>query len=161
MPSSRWRSLGDVKRANRRYELVWTAGDHYPEAMLSAPAVPPELHELETIVMDAMWQLEHATVRDVREHINRRAKPERAYTTFMTVMRRLADKGLLLRERNGKSDTYAPSMTRVEYEQARASAHTAELVSRYGDVALASFARELAELDSEHRRKLTRLARRG
>lgn len=123
--------------------------------------IPPALHELETVVMDAVWQLERATVSDVREHINGGPGPERAYTTYMTVLRRLSDKGLLDRERTGKSDTYTPIMSREEYRAARASSQAADLVSQYGDVALASFARELAELDAERRRKLTRLARRG
>lgn len=123
--------------------------------------IPPELHELEAVVMDAVWQLERATVSDVRERINGGPGPDRAYTTYMTVLRRLSDKGLLERERTGKSDTYTPSMSREEYRAARASSQAAELVSQYGDVALASFARELAELDAERRRKLTRLARRA
>lgn len=129
--------------------------------MATAHYVPPGLHELESIVMDVMWRLEQATVADVREDINRTTKPPRAYTTYMTVLRRLADKGLLLRERTGKKDIYAPSMSREEYESARASAQTAELVSLYGDAALASFARELAELDDHRQRKLRRLANRG
>jgi len=132
----------------------------YPRGMSHGRYVPPELHELEAVVMDAVWLLERATVSAVREHVNA-IGPERAYTTYMTVLRRLADKGLLDRERTGKSDTYTPSMSREEYCAARASAQAADLVSQYGDVALASFARELAELDAERRRKLTRLARRG
>lgn len=123
--------------------------------------VPPEFHELEALVMEAVWHLERATVSEVREHINGGPGPERAYTTYMTVLRRLADKGLLDRERTGKMDTYTPRLSREEYRAARASAQAADLVSQYGDVALASFARELAELDAERRRKLTRMARRG
>lgn len=123
--------------------------------------VPPVLHELETIVMETMWRLERGTVADVRAEINGAAEPERAYTTIMTVLRRLAGKGLLSRERTGKSDTYTPTMSREAYQAARAAAQTAELVTQFGDVALASFARELSELDAERRRKLSRLARRG
>ena len=37
----------------------------------------------------------------VMDALNRRAKPARAYTTYMTVMRRLNDKGILDRKRSG------------------------------------------------------------
>ena len=56
------------------------------------------------------------TVKLVMEALNRKAKPPRAYTTYMTVMRRLNDKGLLDRTRSGRHDTYSPRLSRDELE---------------------------------------------
>jgi predicted transcriptional regulator len=121
---------------------------------------PPALHELEAEVMAEVWRQGHeVTVRDVMQGINEQAGRERAYTTFMTIMRKLASKGLLVRRRVGKADHYRARWTEAEYGAARARAETAGLVERYGDAALAAFASEVDGLDPRHRRVLRRLAR--
>jgi BlaI family transcriptional regulator, penicillinase repressor len=97
----------------------------------------------------------------VMEALNSKAKPPRAYTTYMTVMQRLDDKGLLDRTRSGRSDTYVPTLTRDEYQQLRAAAQVKGLVDEYGDVALAHFAKSLQTLDPARRRQLRRLAGQG
>src|SRR3954453_10597169 len=82
---------------------------------------PPALHELETEIMDAVWAGgEETTVRRVMDELNARSSPDRAYTTYMTVMARLDDKGLLRRRREGKTDVYRPVMSREDYLAARA-----------------------------------------
>jgi len=120
-------------------------------------AVPPALHQLEAEVMDEAWRHEEVTVREVLEALNKGAK-ERAYTTIMTIMARLDRKRLLTRRRAGKTDVYRPVMSRTEYLEARARAEVDELVSDYGDVALAHFARQLESLDPKRRQKLRKLA---
>jgi predicted transcriptional regulator len=123
--------------------------------------VPPVLHELEAEIMDEVWRHDEITVKQVMEALNRRAKPPRAYTTYMTVMRRLNDKGLLDRRRTGRQDTYAPKLTREQYQELRAASQVDELVSEFGDVALAHFARSLQTVDPARRRQLRRLAGKG
>jgi predicted transcriptional regulator len=91
--------------------------------------------------------------------LNARTTKPRAYTTYMTVMRRLHAKDLLLRRREGKTDFYRPVHTRDEYADLRAQATVESLVEQYGDVALSHFARQMAQLDPERRRQLQRLAR--
>ena len=120
---------------------------------------PPALHELETEIMEEVWRQGETNVKQVMEALNRKAKPPRAYTTYMTVMRRLADKGLLDRTRNGRADSYEPRLTRDEYQEQRAQAEVRELVDEFGDVALAHFARSLSTLDPARRRQLQKLAR--
>lgn len=121
---------------------------------------PPPLHELETLVMDEVWSQGPTTVRGVMDAINGRSSKDRAYTTYMTIMARLHRKGLLDREREGKTDHYFPRLSRDEYQQARAESEVATLVEQFGDVALVHFARELATLDRARQQKLRRLARR-
>jgi predicted transcriptional regulator len=122
------------------------------------PPVPPPLHELEAEIMEEVWLQGETNVKLVMEALNRKAKPPRAYTTYMTVMRRLDAKGLLSRTRDGRADTYTPRLTREEYRQRRAGAEVQGLVDEFGDVALAHFARSLGELDPARRRELRRLA---
>jgi predicted transcriptional regulator len=119
---------------------------------------PPPLHELEAEVMEELWESGESSVRDVMRTLNKR-RPDRAYTTYMTVMARLHKKGLLTRRRDGKADYYAPAYDRDEYMALRARAEVDELVSQYGDVALSHFARQVASLDPARRRALQRLAR--
>src|ERR1700750_1460222 len=121
---------------------------------------PPALHELEAEIMDAVWAGgEETTVRQVMEELNANSSPDRAYTTFMTVMARLGDKGLLKRRREGKTDIYRPVMSREDYLAARAEAEGSALVDQFGDVALTHSARQRASLDPERRKALQRLAR--
>lgn len=109
--------------------------------------------------MEAVWDLEEASVREVMEVLNRAAPKPRAYTTYMTILARLQGKDLLTRRRDGKTDFYRAIHTRAEYADLRAQAEVAALVDTFGDVALGHFARQMAELDPERRRALTRLAR--
>ena len=110
--------------------------------------------------MEEVWRRgEPTTVRVVMDALNRKAKPPRAYTTYMTVMRRLSDKGLLNRRRSGRSDTYEAALTREQYRDRRAEAEVRGLVDQFGDAALAHFARSLASLDPAQQRRLRRVAR--
>jgi predicted transcriptional regulator len=126
----------------------------------SAPALPP-LHELESEVMEELWAQGEAPVREVMEALNKRARKDRAYTTYMTIMARLHKKGVLDRRREGKTDFYAPRLGREEFMALRARAQVEELVDQYGDVALSHFAQQVASLDPARRRALQRLARKS
>jgi predicted transcriptional regulator len=119
---------------------------------------PPDLHELEAEIMEEVWRQGEATVRSVMEALNRATAQPRAYTTYMTVMRRLNDKGLLDRTRSGRQDSYVPRLSREHYRELRAEAQVQGLVDEFGDVALAQFAKSLKTLDPARRRQLQRLA---
>src|SRR5579884_2355644 len=122
-------------------------------------AAPPALHELESEVVEQLWATGESSVRSVMEALNKRSSKDRAYTTYMTVMARLHDKGLLKRRREGKTDYYIPVYSRDEYMALRARAEVEGLVQQYGDVALSHFAQQMASLDPARRRALQRLAR--
>jgi predicted transcriptional regulator len=128
--------------------------------MSPKPKTPPQLHELESEVMEDVWSRDgEVAVRDVMEALNRRTKKPRAYTTYMTILGRLYAKGLVTRRREGKTDLYTPTFTREEYSDLRAQAGVDSLVEQYGDAALSHFARQMARLDPDRRRQLQRLAR--
>ena len=76
----------------------------------------------------------------------------------MTTMGRLHRKGLLNRQRQGKADLYATRMSREEYQGARVRAEVESLVDEFGDIALAHFSAQVAQLDPERVRRLRKLA---
>lgn len=82
----------------------WTHGERVDVAKLG---------ELERAVMEVLWaRAEPATVRAVHEELSDR---DLAYTTVMTVLTRLAAKGVVRRKRSGRAWLYAPAATREEY----------------------------------------------
>lgn len=70
--------------------------------------------DLERAVLDALWARpdDALTVREVHEAIS--AERELAYTTAMTVMDRMAKKGLLEQQRDGRAYTYRARSTRAD-----------------------------------------------
>lgn len=62
------------------------------------------LGETEMEVLNHVWQLKEATVNDVRDRILE--ERDVAYTTIMTVMKNLAEKGYLQYRKEGKSYVY-------------------------------------------------------
>jgi predicted transcriptional regulator len=68
------------------------------------------LGDLEAEIMECMWEKSQASVRDVHACLLKRR--DIAYTTVMTVMSRLAEKGHLERQQEGRAYIYAPRKTR-------------------------------------------------
>ena len=79
--------------------------------MATGPKNPRPLGDLERVVMEQLWAADDAlTVRAVHERLS--TTRELAYTTVMTVLDRLAKKGLVTRERDGRAWRYLPADTR-------------------------------------------------
>lgn len=68
---------------------------------------PGRLGELEAEIMAVVWAQGEATVQDVQRALE--ATRGSAYTTIMTVMGRLSDKGLLRRRKEGRAYVYEPA----------------------------------------------------
>jgi len=117
------------------------------------------LGPLETAVMDRLWKRRTATVRDIVDDLGK--SRSLAYTTVMTIMTRLHAKGLLLRERDGKTYVYRPAFSRDEHRARLSHDLVRGLVDEFGDVALAQFTAELDSVDASHRAALRRIAGRG
>jgi predicted transcriptional regulator len=73
------------------------------------------LHDLEAATMEVVWRRKLAdfTVSDVLKVLQK--DRDIAYTTVMTTLGRLHDKGLLVRKRDGKRYLYAPLLTREQF----------------------------------------------
>lgn len=116
------------------------------------------LGELEFAVMDILWNREPATVSDVLETLNQDKERQLAYTTIMTVMSRLVEKGWLIAEKRGRAYSYQAAHSRQEAEAAAVSSVVRALLEDFGDVAVAQFVRELDEIDPDQLAQLARLA---
>jgi predicted transcriptional regulator len=115
------------------------------------------LGSLELQVMDVMWQAEEATVKHVTEAINR--KRQVAYTTVMTVMVHLVDKGLLQRIKEGKRYRYRVTRSRDEFLGEIVKSRLQTLVNDFGDIAIAQFLEEIEKIDSNRLQRLKNLVR--
>ncbi len=73
-------------------------------------ATMQKLTELESVIMEAVWALEQATVRDVQEHL--RSSRPMARNTVLTMMGILREKGFLSSKRDGRADVYRPTVSR-------------------------------------------------
>ena len=92
------------------------------------------LGPLEADVMDVMWAVdEPLTVRTVLDRLNEGRTSHLAYTTVMTVMARLADKGILSRRRDGRGYSYQAEISDP------AAIAVANVVRDFGDAAIAGF----------------------
>ncbi len=114
------------------------------------------LGPLEAAIMDRLWKRRTATVRQVVDDLAR--SRSLAYTTVMTIMTRLHAKGLLIRDRDGKTYVYRPAFTRDEHRARLSREIVRGLVDEFGDVALAHFTAELSGVDAAHRASLRRVA---
>ena len=71
-----------------------------------------ELTKAEEEIMQVLWQLDAAFVKDI---IRKLPKPKPAYNTVSTVVRILEQKGFVGHEIHGKSHKYHPLITKEAY----------------------------------------------
>ena len=71
-----------------------------------------QLGKLQREVVEAVWELGEATVRQVWERIC--PKKDLAYTTILAAMQRLERSGWLRHRVEGKSNVYVPTRTRQQ-----------------------------------------------
>jgi predicted transcriptional regulator len=108
---------------------------------------------LEAAVMDVVWGAgEPIAVRAVVARLNADRVVPLAYTTVMTVMTRLAEKGVLGRQKQGRGFLYEASSPDA------AGLAVKDVLSTYGDAAVAHFLDE-ARADPQIRERLLRLLR--
>jgi predicted transcriptional regulator len=86
-----------------------------------------DLAPLELDCMNTLWPMGEGTVREIRDALASR-RP-RAYTTIMTIMDRLARKGVVERRKTGRAYTYRPNLSA---ETARAQALSQVIESFFG-----------------------------
>ncbi|MUL43669.1 BlaI/MecI/CopY family transcriptional regulator [Streptomonospora sp. PA3] len=110
------------------------------------------LGRLETEVMGVLWAASGPmTVREVLDALNEGRKDPAAYTTVLTVLSRLVDKGALTRSEAGRGHRYTPA---VPDEAALA---VEDVLRTYGDSAVSHFLERAADRP-DLRERLRRLA---
>jgi BlaI family penicillinase repressor len=68
-----------------------------------------DLAPLELDCMNTLWPMGQGTVREIRDRLA--ARRPRAYTTIMTIMDRLARKGVVERRKVGRAYIYSPNLS--------------------------------------------------
>ncbi len=108
--------------------------------------------------MDVVWS-KHLTAFAVGEVLLVLEKQrEIAYTTVMTTLSRLYDKGLLTREREGKRYLYSPKLTREQFLESTAREVLEGAVG--GHRAMAMLAEKLSDASADDLDELEALIRR-
>jgi len=114
------------------------------------------LGELESEVMEIIWQAgEPVSVREITSILQK--KRQIAYTTVMTVMGRLVEKGLLKCQRIGKAYTYTSSYTKDKFLTKITRQIMKNLSLSFGEIAVAHFAQEIEKLSPKKRRQLLKI----
>jgi predicted transcriptional regulator len=93
------------------------------------------LGPLEDEIMQVVWDRGEVTVRDVHEAL--RARRPIAYTTVMTTLGRLSDKGLLKRTEDQPAHHYSPLLTREQYARSTVKSVVDWLIGHFPDPAVA------------------------
>jgi len=78
------------------------------------------LGPLETEILNIVWELGCATVKDVHERILADPDRELAYTSVTTVLRRLTQKGWLTCEKQERAFSWQPLISREEAQVIKA-----------------------------------------
>lgn len=127
---------------------------------LEEPDLPFSLGPLEQRVMNQLWAQGAMTVRDVHQTLHD-AGSDLAYTTVMTIMVRLANKGFLTRESRGRQFAYSTVVSAEEFRSHAAHALAEGFVRDYDQLAIASFVEELAKVSPDRLKDLRELADRA
>lgn len=114
------------------------------------------LGELESEIMEIVWQAKNPiSVRDVTENLQH--KRQIAYTTVMTIMGRLVEKGLLKRSISGKAYIYRQAYSKDKFLTRISRQIIKTFISSFGEVAVAHFAQEIEKIPVSKRRKLLKI----
>src|SRR5262245_40782186 len=115
------------------------------------------LHELEAEIMDVIWakKLTSFAVSEVVVVLEKRR--DIAYTTVMTTLTRLHEKGLLERVRDGKRYLYSAKLSREEFLESTAREVLAGAVAEHQVLAL--LAEKVSEASADELDELEQLIR--
>jgi len=118
------------------------------------------LGTLEAQVMEAVWDAGGpVSVEEVRAALEAHGK-ESAYTTIMTTMSRLYDKGLLARQMHGRAYHYTAAMSRSELGSNVTRRVIDALMTSFAEPAMAYFVEALGDEDPDRLDTLAELINR-
>jgi predicted transcriptional regulator len=122
-----------------------------------SPKEPDYLGPLERRVMARLWTDGQQTVAQIMNALNDGSRRQLAYTTVMTILVRLTDKGYVYRKPKGRQFLYTAAMDEATLAATVGRRELGRLIERYGAASLAAFAQDLTS-DSDLVRRLRRLA---
>lgn len=107
------------------------------------------LGPLETEILEIIWDLGEVTVKDVHERILADPDRELAYASVTTVLNRLTQKGWLGCDRQNRSFTWRPLVTRTQAQTLRAYEQLNQFLAVGNPDVVAAFADELDQASVE------------
>lgn len=113
------------------------------------------LGELELQIMEVLWRRDCATVRDVYQRL--KEFREVAYTTIMTVMSRLFEKGLLVRDKVGNAYSYRATSSRDDFAESAVRRIVTSLLKEFTPSAMSQFVDYFDQADPDKLDELARL----
>jgi predicted transcriptional regulator len=109
-----------------------------------SPKLTELLGPLEAEVMEIFWKNGPSLVSEVEEVLNQRRDEALAYKTVLTICTRLAEKGVLTYDKEGRAFRYRSTMTQPEFVALQRAKATDALLSRFGDAVLATFVEQIS-----------------
>ena len=128
-------------------------------ASQSTAIVQKLLGDLEHAVMEIVWRHQRVTVREVVAELTQRR--QLAYTTVMTVMSRLAEKGILQQHRVGRAYVYEATFTPEQLAMEAAGRKIRSLLDEFGPLAMVEFVHQIGQVDPEQLQRLAQLAQKA
>ena len=114
------------------------------------------LGALESKVMEIIWKQKKPVPVKVAFDILYKKRPI-AYTTVMTIMTRLVDKGLLTRDLQGQKYLYKPKLAKKQFIAYAVHGIFSTAVSTLGEEALTHFIKEIQKINPKKRRELLKI----
>lgn len=114
--------------------------------MASLPRHRPKkmsLGPLETEILEIIWELKLATVKDVHKRILQDPERELAYTSVTTVLQRLTKKGWLKCSRKGRAFSWQPLISREQAQILRSYEQLNDFLAVSNPDVVAAFADSL------------------
>jgi len=116
------------------------------------------LGPLERRVMEQLWERGPQTVGNILATLNAGAPRQLAYTTVMTILVRLHDKGYVTRAQTGRTYTYNAAMDEATLAATVGRRELNRLIDRHGAASVARFAEDLGTIGEPLAKRLRDLA---
>ncbi|MCK4720685.1 BlaI/MecI/CopY family transcriptional regulator [bacterium] len=114
------------------------------------------LGDLERAVLEALWEHGETSGKEIFNLLGKKHKVR--HNTLLTVLDRLIKKGLVLKQRDGRNNTYSAKISREEFAKEIASPIIEELLDVSSHAAMSAFV-ESAGRDPEKLEELKKLIR--
>ncbi|MFP5341577.1 MAG: BlaI/MecI/CopY family transcriptional regulator [Candidatus Limnocylindria bacterium] len=125
------------------------------------PKIESVLGPLGASIMRIVWSQGEGTVRTIADQLELDTGRNHAYTTVMTILARLSERGLLDRTKVGRGFVYRPRGDESEVLASMGELAVDRLLEQYGTAALRRFAHHLSDLEPDLRARLLDLADRS
>lgn len=129
-----------------------------PQPEAKSPTLRDVLGPLAAPIIESVVARGEASVGQVVSDLDAREARPHGYTTVMTIMGRLFDRGLLTREKHGRQYIYRAANAEADLIDQLSQQAVDRVIDRYGSAAMRHFALKLADIDPELRRRLIELA---